>query len=133
MTIRTATFLLVTAVLTACAPAEPPGPTPQEQADLELVARAGAPLFEGMGAYHRPITTGDPGAQRYFDQGMVLMFGFNHAESIRSFRAAQRLDEECAMCFWGEALATGPNINVTSNGRAVMSSEDRMAAFTARR
>ncbi len=131
MTIRTATFLLVTAMLTACAPAEPPGPTPQEQADLELVARAGAPLFEGMGAYHRPITTGDPGAQRYFDQGMVLMFGFNHAEAIRSFRAAQRLDEECAMCFWGEALATGPNINVTSNGRAVMSSEDRMAAFTA--
>src|SRR5690606_8529739 len=84
------------------------------ESDADLVARAGAPLFEGMGDYHRPITTNDAGAQRYFDQGMVLAFGFNHAEAIRSFRAAQRLDPDCAMCFWGEALATGPNINVTS-------------------
>ena len=58
------------------------------QADT-LAQRAGAPLFEGMGDYHMPITTADPDAQRYFDQGMVLAFGFNHAESIRSFRAAQ--------------------------------------------
>src|SRR5690606_3852971 len=84
------------------------------ESDADLVARAGAPLFDGMGDYHRPITTRDRGAQRYFDQGMVLAFGFNHAEAIRSFRAAQRLDPDCAMCFWGEALATGPNINVTS-------------------
>ncbi len=47
---------------------------------------------------------------------MVLAFGFNHAEAIRSFRAAQKLDPDCAMCFWGEALATGPNINVTAKG-----------------
>ena len=65
-----------------------------------LAQRAGAPLFEGMGDYHMPITTADPDAQRYFDQGMVLAFGFNHAESIRSFRAAQTLDPTCAMCFW---------------------------------
>ena len=101
------------------------------ESDEDLVARAGAPLFEGMGDYHRPITTRDPGAQRYFDQGMVLAFGFNHAESIRSFRAAQRLDADCAMCFWGEALATGPNINVTSNGRAIMTPESRLAAHAA--
>jgi tetratricopeptide (TPR) repeat protein len=96
-----------------------------------LVARAGAPLFEGMGDYHRTITTSDPGAQRYFDQGMVLAFGFNHAESVRSFRAAQRLDPGCAMCFWGEALATGPNINVTANGKTIMSAEDQVAAYAA--
>ena len=96
-----------------------------------LVARAGAPLFDGMGDYHREITTRDPGAQRYFDQGMVLAFGFNHAESIRSFRAAQRLDENCAMCFWGEALATGSNINVTSKGKAIMSPEEQVAAYGA--
>ena len=96
-----------------------------------LVERAGAPLFEGLGDYHRSITTDDDGAQTYFDQGMVIAFGFNHAESIRSFRAAQRLDEQCAMCFWGEALATGPNINVTSNGRAIMSDDDRRSAFAA--
>lgn len=96
-----------------------------------LAQRAGAPLFDGMGDFHMPITTADPDAQRYFDQGMVLAFGFNHAESIRSFRAAQTLDPRCAMCFWGEALATGPNINVTSNGKAVMSSDERVAARNA--
>ena len=96
-----------------------------------LAQRAGAPLFEGMGDYHMPITTADPDAQRYFDQGMVLAFGFNHAESIRSFRAAQTLDPTCAMCFWGEALATGPNINVTSNGKAIMSPAERTDARAA--
>ena len=96
-----------------------------------LAQRAGAPLFEGMGDYHMPITTADPDAQRYFDQGMVLAFGFNHAESIRSFRAAQTLDPSCAMCFWGEALATGPNINVTSNGKAIMAPAERASARAA--
>ena len=100
------------------------------QADT-LAQRAGAPLFEGMGDYHMPITTADPDAQRYFDQGMVLAFGFNHAESIRSFRAAQTLDPQCAMCFWGEALATGPNINVTNNGKAVMAPAERVSARAA--
>ena len=96
-----------------------------------LAQRAGAPLFTGMGAFHMPITTSDTDAQRFFNQGMVLAFGFNHAESIRSFRAAQTLDPGCAMCFWGEALATGPNINVTNNGKAVMTPEDREAARAA--
>ncbi len=102
-----------------------------DMADTELVKMAGAPLFEGMGAYSRKISTDSKGANRYFNQGMVLAFGFNHAESIRSFRAAQRLDPDCAMCFWGEALATGPNINVTSKGKAVMSDPERKAAFAA--
>jgi tetratricopeptide (TPR) repeat protein len=101
------------------------------ETDAQLAARAGAPLFKGMGDYHRVIDTKDPGAQRYFDQGMVLAFGFNHAEAIRSFRAAQKLDPDCAMCFWGEALATGPNINVTAKGKAIMSPEEQVAAFKA--
>ncbi len=96
-----------------------------------LAQRAGAPLFEGMGDYHMPITTAHSDAQRYFDQGMVLAFGFNHAESIRSFRAAQTLDPTCAMCFWGEALATGPNINVTNNGKAIMTPAERADARAA--
>ncbi|MFN7180870.1 tetratricopeptide repeat protein [Hyphomonas sp.] len=99
--------------------------------ELSLAERAGAPLFEGMGDFHRTISTTSPDAQKYFNQGMVLSFGFNHAESIRSFRAAQTLDPDCAMCFWGEALATGPNINVTSKGKAVMSMADREAAYAA--
>lgn len=97
--------------------------------DLALAKRAGAPLFDGMGSYQMAITTTSPEAQRYFNQGMVLAFAFNHAESVRSFRAAQSLDPDCAMCFWGEALATGPNINVTSNGKAIMSPDDRIKAF----
>ncbi|RYZ14423.1 MAG: hypothetical protein EON61_03765 [Alphaproteobacteria bacterium] len=105
--------------------------TQKPETDAELVTRAGAPLFTGMGEYHRAITTKDAGAQRYFDQGMVLAFGFNHAEAIRSFRAAQKLDPDCAMCFWGEALATGPNINVTAKGKAIMSDDEQKAAWTA--
>lgn len=124
---------LACVALTACTATEPPTDTDRAAAaaDRALIERAGAPLFEGMGDHRHPITTGEPGAQRYFDQGMVLAFGFNHAESIRSFRAAQKLDPQCAMCYWGEALATGPNINVTSNGKAVMSPEERRAAYSA--
>jgi len=111
------------------------GGAANEQSDADpaqsLAQRAGAPLFEGMGEYHMSITTADSDAQRYFDQGMVLAFGFNHAESIRSFRAAQSLDPTCAMCFWGEALATGPNINVTSNGKAIMAPAERASARAA--
>ena len=132
------TLLASPVLLVACsdAPAPPgrssPSSEPSAEEDVEaLVARAGAPLFDGMGDYHRTITTADSGAQRYFNQGMVLSFGFNHAESIRSFRAAQRLDDSCAMCFWGEALATGPNINVTAKGKAIMSPADQVAAYAA--
>jgi tetratricopeptide (TPR) repeat protein len=116
-------------LLAACSFDTPPAAEAEPRA--ALIARGGAPIFDGMGDYHRSISTADPGAQRYFDQGMVLAFGFNHAEAIRSFRAAQRLDDRCAMCFWGEALATGPNINVTANGRAVMTPEEQLAAYAA--
>ncbi|MFT5330814.1 MAG: tetratricopeptide (TPR) repeat protein [Parasphingorhabdus sp.] len=111
--------------------AQPPILAVSGMTDAEIAKTAGAPLFQGMGDYNRKISTESEGANRFFNQGMVLAFGFNHAESIRSFRAAQRLDPECAMCFWGEALATGPNINVTSKGKAVMSDADRKSAFAA--
>ncbi|PEN13119.1 hypothetical protein CRI94_10745 [Longibacter salinarum] len=70
-----------------------------------------APLLEGMGDHSMTITTDDSMAQRYFDQGLVLAYGFNHAEAARSFREAARRDSTCAMCYWGEALVLGPNIN----------------------
>ncbi len=108
-----------------------PAETETSESRNELATRAGAPLFEGMGDHHHAITTSDPDAQRYFDQGLVIDFAFNHAESVRSFRAAQTLDPECAMCYWGEALALGPNINVTSNGKVVMADDERIAAFAA--
>ena len=96
-----------------------------------LHERAGAPLFDGMGSYQMPVTTESTDAQKYFNQGMVLSFAFNHAEAVRSFKAAQRLDPECAMCFWGEALAIGPHINVTDKGKVVMPPADREKAFIA--
>lgn len=98
---------------------------------LDVAQQTGAPLLDGMGDYHRPISTSNAYAQRYFDQGMVMAFGFNHAESARSFRAAQALDPDCAICFWGEAMALGPNINVTANGKAIMSPEEQEAAYAA--
>ncbi len=70
-----------------------------------------APLFTGMGDHHHSITTKSAQAQRYFDQGLTLAYGFNHAEAARSFRQAIKLDRNCAMCNWGLAYVLGPNIN----------------------
>ncbi|MGE0664921.1 MAG: hypothetical protein AB7O49_00070 [Sphingomonadales bacterium] len=76
------------------------------------------PLFGNLGDYSMKVTTGSTQAQAYFDQGLRLMFGFNHAEAIRAFREAQRLDPRCAMCFWGESLSLGANINVPMDPEA---------------
>lgn len=77
------------------------------------------PLFEHLGKHHYPITTSVPAAQRYFDQGLILAYGFNHAEAARSFRQAYLLDPKCALCYWGEALVLGPNINAPMDPTAV--------------
>jgi len=69
------------------------------------------PLYDGLGDHHHEITTKVPQAQKYFDQGLRLTYAFNHPEAIRSFEEAARLDPACAMCWWGVALALGPNIN----------------------
>ena len=75
-------------------------------------ATAPAPaLFEDFGDLHRDIGTEVPAAQRYFDQGLRMSYGFNHEAAGRAFAEAARLDPSCAMCFWGQALALGPNIN----------------------
>ncbi len=68
-------------------------------------------LFDGMGDVRMPISTQVEQAQRYFDQGLALSYGFNHEAAIDSFREAARLDPTCAMCWWGIAFASGPNIN----------------------
>jgi tetratricopeptide (TPR) repeat protein len=73
---------------------------------------AAAPfLIEGIGAHRRPVTTSDTQAQRYFDQGLAILYAFNHDEAIKSFRQAAKLDSECAMAWWGVSLALGPHIN----------------------
>jgi tetratricopeptide (TPR) repeat protein len=69
------------------------------------------PLYEGLGSYSRNITTDSPEAQRYFDQGLAFVHGFNHTAAIRAFQQAAELDPKCAMAHWGIALANGPHIN----------------------
>ena len=72
---------------------------------------AGAPLFNDLGDFHRSISTRSELAQRYFDQGLILAYGFNHAEAHRAFVEASAQDPGCAICAWGEAYVLGPNIN----------------------
>ena len=77
------------------------------------------PLWEDLGDLTFAITTSDPRAQRYFDQGLRLTYGFNHAEALRAFHEAQAIDPACALCYWGEALVLGPNINAPMAPEAV--------------
>jgi tetratricopeptide (TPR) repeat protein len=72
----------------------------------------GAQLFPGLGDGHRRITTTSAQAQSFFDQGMSLMWGFNHDEATRSFAKAAELDPHCAACYWGVSLTVGPNYNL---------------------
>ena len=84
--------------------ASPAGAAPVDQTDVPT-------LFDNLGSLHHPITTTSEQAQRYFDQGLRLVYAFNHEEAIRSFEAAAHLDSQAAMPYWGIALALGPNIN----------------------
>lgn len=70
------------------------------------------PFYEGLGSYTRKISTESPEAQRYFNQGLALLHGFNHDAAIRSFKQAAQIDPQCALAHWGVALANGPHINV---------------------
>src|SRR5678816_3940505 len=89
--------LATTALLGSAAPN--PGPWP-----LAARARPGSPadtvpLYTNLGTHHKRISTRVPAAQQYFDQGLRLVYGFNHAEAIRSFGRAAELDSSCAMCY----------------------------------
>ena len=77
------------------------------------------PLWDGLGSLTYKITTASGEAQAYFDQGLRLAYAFNHGEAQRAFRKAQKLDPNCAMCFWGEALVLGPNINLPMQDDAI--------------
>jgi len=96
-------------------------PQAEMQAASPGAAFAGTdpPLWEGLGGVTYKITTANALAQSYFDQGLRLTYAFNHSEAQRAFRKAQKLDPDCAMCFWGEALVLGPNINLPMQEDAV--------------
>jgi len=95
------------------------------QAEMQAATSAPAfadtdpPLWDGLGAVSYKITTSNPATQTYFDQGLRLTYAFNHGEAQRAFRKAQKLDPACAMCFWGEALVLGPNINLPMQDEAM--------------
>ncbi|MGO4552236.1 tetratricopeptide repeat protein [Lysobacter sp. 2RAF19] len=95
--------LIATLALAAC---EAPAPR------TDASATPAPPLFETFGQLHRDIGTPVPAAQRYFDQGLRLAYGFNHEAAGRAFAEAARLDPQCAICVWGQALVLGPNINL---------------------
>jgi tetratricopeptide (TPR) repeat protein len=82
-------------------------------------AESEPPLWGGLGSITYKVTTANERAQAYFDQGLRLAYAFNHGEAQRAFRMAQKLDPDCAMCFWGEALVLGPNINLPMPEEAV--------------
>jgi tetratricopeptide (TPR) repeat protein len=69
-------------------------------------------LYKGLGSWSHPITTSNPEAQKFFDQGLTLAYGFNRYEALRSFRKAAELDPSAAMAYWGMALAQGPYVNM---------------------
>jgi tetratricopeptide (TPR) repeat protein len=81
-----------------------------------------APLFDNLGTLHFPITTKSELAQKYFNQGMILAYGFNHEEAFRSFEEVARLDSNCAMAYWGMAYVLGPNINLPMDAGVVHTS-----------
>ena len=89
----------------------------------------GATLLEGLGDYHFAITSAKPDSvkrdvQRWFDQGLMLTYGFNHDAAERSFLRATELDPDCAMCWWGASLVLGPHVN------AAMDPANNAAAWT---
>lgn len=113
-----------TAVLLACAASSSgteltatPVPPPSSSGTV--------PLYTNLGSHHKRISTRVPATQQYFDQGLRLVYGFNHAEAIRSFTRAAEIDPTCAMCYWGIALAYGPHVN------APMDSASGIAAYAA--
>src|SRR5205085_4880870 len=81
------------------------------QSEPKPTSQALDSLVPGLGSLHHEVTTSSPQAQAFFDQGLSLIYAFNHEDAARSFRHALALDPKCAMAWWGVALATGPNYN----------------------
>ena len=83
----------------------------QSDPPMPQLEPVGATLLDGLGDHSMPVSTGNPEAQRWFDQALMLTYGFNHDAAERSFLKATELDPKCAMCWWGAALVLGPHVN----------------------
>jgi tetratricopeptide (TPR) repeat protein len=115
MNASTILLLLATLIASACKPSPPPPPShgashpPPSAAPVVRTT-----LLGNLGSYHRTITTASPDAQRFFDEGLTLLYGFNHEEAFRSFERAAALDGDAPMPHWGMSLALGTNYNDTA-------------------
>ncbi|MGH9502067.1 MAG: hypothetical protein ACRD20_04380 [Terriglobales bacterium] len=83
-----------------------------------------ATLMPGLGDLHHPVSTSRPPAQQFFDQGLRLIYAFNHDEAARSFQRAAELDPRLAMAYWGVAEAVGPNYNDPASDQRFAAAHD---------
>lgn len=109
--------VLLQALLAAAATTPKTETAPFQPAPMKA-APGDVPVYKDLGRMSFKLEHASPKVQAYFDQGLRLAFAFNHAEAQRAFQAAQKLDPGCALCFWGEALVLGPNINVPMQAEA---------------
>jgi len=101
----------------------------REEADTAPVvelAPVGATRLEGLGDHSKAVSSRHPEVQQWFDQGLMLTYGFNHDAAERSFLRATELDPECAMCWWGAALVLGPHVNAGMDPAATAAAWDRL-------
>src|SRR6476660_1016018 len=77
-------------------------------------------LVNGLGDINHPVSTNNPEAQKFFNQGLAYIYAFNHAEAVSSFKQAAKLDPQLAMAYWGVSLALGSNYNVPADGPALL-------------
>jgi tetratricopeptide (TPR) repeat protein len=133
--------VVVTALGAACKPSQP-ADTAQQPASASPSAGHGgghgaaqqsrSALLGQMGAHHRTITTSSPEAQQFFDEGLTLLYGFNHEEAFRSFEHAARLDDKAPMPHWGMSLALGTNYNDTATPDRLGQAYEHLARARAR-
>jgi tetratricopeptide (TPR) repeat protein len=121
------TTLLLAIIVAGCGSSDNAERTAANRGLPEL-APVGATLLDGLGDYHKPISTDNEQVQRWFDQGLMLTYGFNHEAAERSFLKALEIEPECAMCWWGAALVLGPNINAPMEPDTNAAAVERVAA-----
>src|SRR5689334_10503849 len=84
----------------------------QSDSQMKMPEPRPVEIYSGLGSWHHATSTKNPEAQKFFDQGLRMTYGFNHEEAVRSFKRAAELDPQMAMAWWGVAYALGPNINL---------------------
>ena len=124
-------FLAAVAMLLAGCQQQPDEQIHKATAAIPELAPVGATLLDGLGDHSKSITTASDEAQRWFDQGLMLTYGFNHDAAERSYLKAVEADSECAMCWWGAALVLGPNINAAMDPERNADAWERVQAALA--